>query len=73
MFLIFYVICCRSIALAAAPGDFPDSKMVALFGLGALLLRGAGCTVNDLLDRDIDRKVNLIAFVHVSISYAGRQ
>ncbi|KAL8522746.1 hypothetical protein ACS0TY_012913 [Phlomoides rotata] len=25
---------------------------------GALLLRGAGCTVNDLLDRDIDTKVD---------------
>lgn len=29
-----------------------------LFGCGALLLRGAGCTINDLLDRDIDIKVN---------------
>lgn len=32
-------------------------KMMTLFGCGALLLRGAGCTVNDLLDRDIDTKV----------------
>jgi heme O synthase-like polyprenyltransferase len=31
--------------------------MLALFGCGAVLLRGAGCTVNDLLDRDIDNKV----------------
>ncbi|CAH9089141.1 unnamed protein product [Cuscuta epithymum] len=35
----------------------PDMKMIVLFGCGALLLRGAGCTVNDLLDRDIDVKV----------------
>lgn len=28
-----------------------------LFGIGAVLLRGAGCTVNDIWDRDIDRKV----------------
>lgn len=28
-----------------------------LFGLGAVLMRGAGCTVNDILDRDIDRLV----------------
>lgn len=44
----------RSITLAASPGNLPDFKMLALFGCGALLLRGAGCTVNDLLDRDID-------------------
>jgi hypothetical protein len=34
--------------------------MLALFGCGAVLLRGAGCTVNDLLDRDIDNKVIFI-------------
>lgn len=32
-------------------------KLLALFGAGALLLRGAGCTVNDLWDRDLDAKV----------------
>jgi heme O synthase-like polyprenyltransferase len=41
------------------PGQLPDFKMLALFGCGAVLLRGAGCTVNDLLDRDIDNKVIL--------------
>ncbi|QHN86809.1 4-hydroxybenzoate polyprenyltransferase [Arachis hypogaea] len=46
-----------SITLAATPGQLPDFKMLALFGCGALLLRGAGCTINDLLDRDIDTKV----------------
>jgi 4-hydroxybenzoate polyprenyltransferase len=30
---------------------------VAAFGVGALLMRGAGCTVNDLWDRDIDQRV----------------
>ena len=29
----------------------------ALFGVGALVMRGAGCTVNDLWDREYDRKV----------------
>ena len=28
--------------------------MMALFGIGAVVMRGAGCTVNDILDRDID-------------------
>ncbi len=31
--------------------------LMILFGLGALVMRGAGCTVNDILDRDIDGKV----------------
>lgn len=44
--------------MAAPPGLLPDFKMLALFGCGALLLRGAGCTINDLIDRDIDTKVN---------------
>ncbi|XP_010266703.1 PREDICTED: 4-hydroxybenzoate polyprenyltransferase, mitochondrial isoform X2 [Nelumbo nucifera] len=49
--------CMWSITLAASPGSLPDIKMLSLFGCGALLLRGAGCTVNDLLDHDIDSKV----------------
>lgn len=28
-----------------------------MFGLGAVVMRGAGCLINDLCDRDIDRKV----------------
>jgi 4-hydroxybenzoate polyprenyltransferase len=52
-FILFY----RSISLAAPAVSLPDFKMMVLFGLGAILLRGAGCTVNDLLDRDIDGKV----------------
>ncbi|KAL8457776.1 hypothetical protein ACS0TY_035595 [Phlomoides rotata] len=50
--------CMWSITMAATSGSFPDIKMMMLFGTGALLLRGAGCTVNDLLDRDIDTKVD---------------
>ncbi|XXG60334.1 hypothetical protein AAC387_Pa04g2267 [Persea americana] len=49
--------CMWSITLAATPGNLPDFKLLSFFGCGALLLRGAGCTVNDLLDRDIDTKV----------------
>ncbi|KAJ8747289.1 hypothetical protein K2173_011554 [Erythroxylum novogranatense] len=50
--------CMWSISLAASPSHLPDFKMMMLFGCGALLLRGAGCTINDLLDRDIDIKVD---------------
>lgn len=31
--------------------------MLAVFGVGALVTRGAGCTVNDMWDRKLDRKV----------------
>lgn len=31
--------------------------MLSLFGIGAITMRGAGCTINDLWDRDIDDKV----------------
>ena len=31
--------------------------LVALFGIGALVMRGAGCTYNDIVDRDIDAAV----------------
>ncbi|KAL4621551.1 hypothetical protein ACB092_06G237100 [Castanea dentata] len=49
--------CMWSISLAAIPGHLPDFKMMLLFGCGSLLLRGAGCTINDLIDRNIDIKV----------------
>ena len=58
--------CIRSIALAADPGSLPSFKMMGLFGCGAILLRGAGCTINDLLDQDIDTKVSFV--VHKRLS-----
>lgn len=53
--------CSWSIASAALPGCFPDPYMLALFGTGALIMRGAGCTINDMWDRDIDAKVSRTA------------
>jgi len=29
----------------------------AIFGVGAIIMRGAGCTINDILDRKVDGKV----------------
>ena len=49
--------CFWSIAMAAPPGSLPDAQLLGLFGAGALLLRGAGCTINDLWDRELDRRV----------------
>ncbi|NNG04263.1 MAG: 4-hydroxybenzoate octaprenyltransferase [Inquilinus sp.] len=55
--------CWWGLALAAGATRQPagavwaDLWPAALFGLGAVLMRGAGCTVNDVLDRDFDAKV----------------
>jgi len=35
----------------------PSWWLYLYFGIGAVLMRGAGCVVNDILDRDIDGKV----------------
>jgi 4-hydroxybenzoate polyprenyltransferase len=32
-------------------------RLILLFGIGSLVMRAAGCVVNDLWDRDIDRRV----------------
>ena len=44
--------------MAASPGHFPDVYMLGIFGLGALLMRGAGCTINDMWDKDFDKSVS---------------
>lgn len=51
--------CWWSTALAAiaAGQPYPDPGLLALFAVGAIAMRGAGCTWNDILDRDIDRQV----------------
>ncbi len=47
--------CWWSVALAT-PG-WPEAWLIALFGAGALIMRGAGCVFNDITDRDLDRRV----------------
>jgi 4-hydroxybenzoate polyprenyltransferase len=56
---LLLVPCWWSAALAAiAAGKWgPDPWHVLLFLVGAILMRGAGCTWNDLIDRDIDARV----------------
>ena len=45
------------LALAAPAGGLPDPTLAALFTAGAFLMRGAGCTINDIWDRDVDGQV----------------
>lgn len=52
--------CSWGIGMAGAPGCLPDLQLLALFGLGSLIMRGAGCTINDMWDKDIDGKVSML-------------
>ncbi|CAH0731206.1 unnamed protein product, partial [Brenthis ino] len=57
---LLYWPCSWSIALGSIPGTVPLSSTLqtaALFLIGAGLMRGAGCTINDLWDRDVDAQV----------------
>ncbi|MBM3510819.1 MAG: 4-hydroxybenzoate octaprenyltransferase [Alphaproteobacteria bacterium] len=38
-------------------GGWPDPILFALLGVGALVMRGAGCVWNDIRDRDLDAQV----------------
>jgi 4-hydroxybenzoate polyprenyltransferase len=54
--------CIFGLVLGATAGDRPfsglhDWWLVGLFGIGSIVMRGAGCTYNDIVDRDIDAKV----------------
>jgi 4-hydroxybenzoate polyprenyltransferase len=51
--------CWWSTALAAIATNapWPDPRLLALFGLGAVVMRGAGCAWNDIIDRDVDARV----------------
>ena len=44
-------------AIAAPPEPATTLWYALLFGLGAFVMRGAGCAYNDIADRDIDAKV----------------
>ncbi len=47
--------CAWSVALAGTlPGDW---ALILWFGLGSLAMRGAGCVYNDIVDRDLDARV----------------
>jgi 4-hydroxybenzoate polyprenyltransferase len=43
--------------LALASPGWPDPALLLAFAVGALVMRGAGCTFNDIVDRDFDAQV----------------
>ncbi len=49
-----------SILLAQIPAG-PSLRLLVLFALGSVVMRGAGCVVNDMWDRDMDRRVTRTA------------
>jgi 4-hydroxybenzoate polyprenyltransferase len=48
-------------ALWIAAGGFPGWALLAVFVLGTILMRSAGCTVNDVADAEFDRHVHRTA------------
>ena len=48
-------------ALWVAADGFPGWHLVAVFTLGTILMRSAGCCVNDVADRDFDKHVKRTA------------
>lgn len=51
--------CWWSLALSsvASQDAFPNIWYMCLFAIGAIAMRGAGCTYNDIVDKDIDAQV----------------
>ncbi len=51
--------CWWGMALAPSAGMAPAEilRLALLFAVGAVVMRGAGCVINDLFDRDIDLRV----------------
>lgn len=57
---LLYIPCTWSILIAAQQTAAPlglTLGTLAIFGIGSLVMRGFGCTINDLLDKDLDDKV----------------
>ena len=48
----------QAVALAGSSQNrWPDIRLLALIAVGALVMRGAGCAYNDIVDREVDAKV----------------
>ncbi|GAJ90790.1 hypothetical protein RRH01S_01_02560 [Rhizobium rhizogenes NBRC 13257] len=58
-------------ALVQASHGFPDLRQLAIFSLGALLMRSAGSTVNDIADRKFDGHVERTRFRPLASGQTG--
>ena len=58
-FWLLAIPCWQGLALARIGEGFvlSDAWLAVLFAIGAVAMRGAGCTYNDIVDRDLDAKV----------------
>lgn len=58
-FWLLAIPCWQGLALASVSTglDWTSLYWAVLFGIGAIAMRGAGCTYNDIIDRDIDAQV----------------
>ncbi|MEW5704748.1 MAG: 4-hydroxybenzoate octaprenyltransferase [Pseudomonadota bacterium] len=52
---LLFLPCAFGVTIASPA--WPDPFLLFLFAMGAVLMRSAGCTLNDIVDRDIDRQV----------------
>lgn len=57
--------------MAAPAGALPDLSLLAIFGTGAFIMRGAGCTINDMWDKDIDKEVNILIKLIIIFTNSG--
>lgn len=55
--LLFWPCLWPVLLLAPAQTSGEILRLVLLFGAGAVIMRGAGCVLNDILDADLDAKV----------------
>lgn len=49
--------CIWGVALASPQYSIPSIALIGKFAIGAFVMRGAGCTINDIWDRDFDKHV----------------
>ncbi len=60
-------------ALWLAAGGWPGWHLVIVFSLGTILMRSAGCCVNDVVDADFDKHVKRTAGRPVTSGQVGRR
>lgn len=55
---LLFLPCLWSLSLAASQrNSWPPMDLIVLFAVGSVIMRGAGCVFNDIVDRDLDKKV----------------